>query len=58
MNFESELYGMERLRDLICNCDPDVKVMGKTIREDVRKHADGRPQNDDITMMVFGRSAT
>ena len=29
---------------------------GKIIREDVRKHANGRPQNDDITLMVFGRS--
>lgn len=56
MNHESELYGMDRLRDLIIKSPPDVEEMGKIIREDVRKHANGRPQNDDITLMVFGRS--
>jgi serine phosphatase RsbU (regulator of sigma subunit) len=31
-------------------------VLGETLLADVRKHADGRPQNDDITIMTFGRN--
>ncbi len=57
MNYESELYGMERLRDFISQSSGDVEILGKAVREDVRKHANGRPQNDDITLLVFGRSA-
>ena len=30
--------------------------LGTAIRADVKKHANGRPQNDDITLMVFGRT--
>ena len=30
---------------------------GKAILADVRRHAAGRAQNDDITLMVFGRTA-
>lgn len=57
MNHASDLYGMDRLRDFICQNPGDVETLGKAIREDVRKHADGRPQNDDITLMVFGRNS-
>lgn len=56
MNPASELYGMERLRNLIVKSPADVEELGKIIREDVRSHANGRPQNDDITLMVFGRN--
>lgn len=56
MNHNSDLYGMDRLRDFIRDNTSDVEELGKLIREDVRKHADGRPQNDDITLMTFGRS--
>jgi sigma-B regulation protein RsbU (phosphoserine phosphatase) len=56
MNPASELYGMERLRKLVHETKGDAEVLGKTIREDVRRHASGRPQNDDITLMVFGRN--
>jgi serine phosphatase RsbU (regulator of sigma subunit) len=56
MNPASELYGMERLRKLVHETQGDAETLGKTIREDVRRHASGRPQNDDITLMVFGRN--
>jgi serine phosphatase RsbU (regulator of sigma subunit) len=55
MNHQSELYGMDRLRNLVKNGQGTPEELGKIIREDVRKHANGRPQNDDITMMVVGR---
>ncbi|MCA9052942.1 MAG: SpoIIE family protein phosphatase [Planctomycetaceae bacterium] len=57
MNPASELYGMDRLRSEVQKPQEDVESLGKAIREDVRGHAAGRPQNDDITMMVFGRNA-
>ncbi len=56
MNHASELYTMDRLRHQVQQKHPDAESLGKAIREDVRKHAAGRPQNDDITLMVFGRN--
>lgn len=56
MNPESELYGVERLRQLMqASVGGHADALGKIILEDVRKFANGRPQNDDITIMVFGR---
>ena len=56
MNQESELYGLEHLRDFVRQSSGRVLELGPALREDVRRHADGRPQNDDITVMVFGRT--
>lgn len=56
MNPSSELYGMDRLRKIVGGTQGDAETLGRTIREDVREHAAGRPQNDDITLMVFGRN--
>ncbi len=53
----SELYGVERLRELIAKSAVSAAELGVTIRADVRQHANGRHQNDDITLMVFGRLA-
>ncbi len=58
MNPQSDLYSIERLRSVITASTPDVTTLGTTIRADVKKHANGRAQNDDITLMVFGRNAT
>lgn len=57
MNEQQELYGLERLHDLIRKSPPQVSTMGKAILVDVKKHANGFPQNDDITLMAFGRNA-
>lgn len=57
MNPEGELYGLDRLRRFISKSAPAASELGPAIREDVRSHAGGRPQNDDITLMVFGRTA-
>lgn len=57
MNSKQELYGVERLRSLITKTTTGVTELGKTILADVKKHADGWPQNDDITLMAFGRCA-
>jgi phosphoserine phosphatase RsbU/P len=58
MNHAGDLYTPERLRDLISKNSAAPEALGKVIRDDVKKHADGRPQNDDITLMVIGRTAT
>lgn len=56
MNPLNELYGMDRLRVLIeKSVGGQADALGKVILGDVRKFANGRAQNDDITIMVFGR---
>jgi serine phosphatase RsbU (regulator of sigma subunit) len=58
MNPASELYGVDRLKQLVqSSMAGKAEELGKTILADVRKHAAGRAQNDDITIMVFGRHA-
>jgi serine phosphatase RsbU (regulator of sigma subunit) len=56
MNSKEELYGMERLNEIVSHNSSDPEELGIVIREDVRKHAGGFPQNDDITLMTFGRT--
>jgi serine phosphatase RsbU (regulator of sigma subunit) len=56
MNPTNDLYGIDRLRELMRESQAgQADALGKVILEDVRRFADGRPQNDDITIMVFGR---
>ena len=57
MNAAGDLYGTDKLRALVTKTPGDTQKLGTTIRADVRKHAGGFPQNDDITLMVFGRNA-
>ncbi len=51
-----DLYTMERLREFIKNGPKKADELGKALLLDVRRHANGRPQNDDITIMTFGRN--
>ena len=55
MNSESELYGLERLRDLLCKDGTPVVDLGKTILDDVKRFVGGRPQSDDMCLACFGR---
>jgi phosphoserine phosphatase RsbU/P len=57
MNPDSELYTLERMRDFIRETSGKADELGKALLADVRRHASGRPQNDDITIMTFGRNA-
>lgn len=56
MNPAKELYTKQRVIDFIRDGATVPEELGKTLLSDVREHADGFPQNDDITIMVFGRS--
>ncbi len=56
MNPDNDLYGVDRLRGLMeASTGGHADALGKVILADVRKFANGRAQNDDITIMVFGR---
>jgi len=55
MNPNSDLYTIERLQSFVQQHTARAGELGPMIREDVKQHAAGRPQNDDITLMVFGR---
>ncbi|MBD3675316.1 MAG: SpoIIE family protein phosphatase [Planctomycetaceae bacterium] len=55
MNEQQELYSIERLKEVVTKNSSDPEELGIAIREDVRQHANGHPQNDDITLMTFGR---
>jgi serine phosphatase RsbU (regulator of sigma subunit) len=57
MNHANDLYGLDRLRALIAGGPRNPAELGRAILADVKRHAAGRPQNDDITLMAFGREA-
>jgi serine phosphatase RsbU (regulator of sigma subunit) len=56
MNPDGALYTEERVREFIKQGPARASEMGPALLADVRKHAAGRPQNDDITIMTFGRN--
>jgi serine phosphatase RsbU (regulator of sigma subunit) len=58
MNPAGDLYGVERLKELVLKSPPQPAKLGQAVLADVKRHANGRAQNDDITLMVFGRSTT
>ena len=51
-----DLYTLEHLREFILKGPKKADELGKVLLTDVRRHANGRPQNDDITIMTFGRN--
>lgn len=55
MNSRQELYTKERVVEFVKNSSPDAEELGRALLADVRRHAGGWPQNDDITIMTFGR---
>ncbi|MEZ6122917.1 MAG: SpoIIE family protein phosphatase [Planctomycetaceae bacterium] len=55
MDPSSKLYGKDRVIEFVKNGAADPAQLGTDLLADVRKHANGRAQNDDITIMVFGR---
>jgi phosphoserine phosphatase RsbU/P len=56
MNPDGALYGAQRVLDFVKNGPLEAERMGKLLLEDVRRHAQGHPQSDDITIMTFGRN--
>ena len=56
MNPEGDLYTLDRMREFISQSRHKAEEIGRALLADVRRHANGRPQNDDITIMTFGRN--
>ena len=57
MNPAGDLFTKERVKDFLTNGPEDAEELGRALLKEVRSHAAGREQNDDITIMTFGRSA-
>lgn len=57
MDPEGKLYTRERARAFVKAGPPSPRELTLSLLADVRRHAHGRPQNDDITIMSFGRTA-
>jgi serine phosphatase RsbU (regulator of sigma subunit) len=57
MNPKGELYGDKRVREFLRKSTGSAAEIGKALLADVRSHANGRAQNDDITIMIFSRNA-
>lgn len=55
MDPDGTLYTRERAREFIRTGAATAKEVTLALLADVRRHAKGRPQNDDITIMAFGR---
>lgn len=55
MNPSGELYTKERVIEFVKHGSPKAEDLGKSLLADVRRHANGRAQNDDITIMTFSR---
>jgi serine phosphatase RsbU (regulator of sigma subunit) len=51
----SDLYSTEKVREFFTKASGSPSDIGTALLADVRRHANGRPQNDDIAIMVFGR---
>ncbi len=57
MNPKGDLYGDKRVREFLRKSRGNAAEIGKALLSDVRTHANGRAQNDDITIMIFSRNA-
>ena len=54
---QGDLYGDKRVREFLRKGVGSAAEIGKALLADVRSHANGRDQNDDITIMIFSRNA-
>jgi serine phosphatase RsbU (regulator of sigma subunit) len=55
MNPAGDLYTGERLLEFVKTGAAGAAELGRSVLADVRQHANGQPQNDDITIMTLGR---
>ena len=55
MDPNGDLYTKERVKEFVRTGSSNPDELGRALLSDVRRHANGRDQNDDITIMTFGR---
>jgi serine phosphatase RsbU (regulator of sigma subunit) len=56
-NPRNDQYGLDRLRKVMASGLAGPEALGAAVLADVRCFAAGRPQNDDVTIVCFGRDA-
>ena len=56
MNPAGDLFTKARVKEFLMSGPADAAHLGRALLKEVRTHAAGRPQNDDITIMTFGRN--
>jgi serine phosphatase RsbU (regulator of sigma subunit) len=60
-NMQNQSFAMKGIRDallddtVVTSGPPRPDVIGRQLLEAVRRHSVGRPQNDDIAVVCFGR---
>ena len=52
---DESLFTEDRVREFMKAATGSAEEIGRQLREDVRKHANGREQNDDVTLMTMRR---
>jgi phosphoserine phosphatase RsbU/P len=57
LNPANELYTLERLQQKVGMAADNVTTLGRAVLDDVKRHAAGRAQSDDMCLVVFGRNA-
>jgi serine phosphatase RsbU (regulator of sigma subunit) len=57
MNASGAFYTIERLREQFRQRTGDPQSVGQAILEDVRHFLGQAPQNDDMCLVCFGRTA-
>jgi len=55
-NAHNERFGDAGLRSMLTKAPPGPAAAGEMLVQQVRNHAAGRSQFDDITMIAFGRN--
>ncbi len=56
LNPDNELYTLDRLQQQLSLAAENAAVLGRTVLDDVKRHAAGRAQSDDMCLVVFGRN--
>jgi serine phosphatase RsbU (regulator of sigma subunit) len=54
-NAAEELYGWERVRDMLANGPGDVELLGEVLLQHVEGFVKDQPQSDDMCLVCFGR---
>jgi phosphoserine phosphatase RsbU/P len=52
---KNRLFGLPAIRRTLAAAPAEISEVGEAILKAVRVHAGGRPQNDDIALVCFGR---
>ncbi len=55
LNVAGEMYGIQRIRDYLRSAPRDLANLGQGIIDDIREHARGSDQSDDMCLICFTR---